>query len=79
MELPVHLKAHIVSQVRTYDSDNVIAMVAGADTKPGDNVLYTAHYDHLGIDPSAPGDQIFNGANDDGSGIAVYAVALLSS
>jgi Zn-dependent M28 family amino/carboxypeptidase len=70
-ELPVRLKAHIVSQVRNYDSDNVIGMVAGADTKPGDNVLYTAHYDHLGIDLNAPGDNIYNGAVDNATGCGI--------
>ena len=55
VELPVRLQAHITSQVRKYDSANVIAMVPGADSSPGGNVLYTAHYDHLGIDPTAPG------------------------
>ncbi len=57
VELPVHLKAHIVSEVRNYDSANVIAMVPGADPSPGNNVLYTAHYDHLGIDPTGDGRQ----------------------
>ncbi len=71
IELPVHLKAHIVSKVRNYDSANVIAMVPGADPSPGNNVLYTAHYDHLGIDPNAPGDKIYNGAVDNGTGCAI--------
>jgi Zn-dependent M28 family amino/carboxypeptidase len=71
VELPVRLKAHIVSQVRKYDSDNVIAMVPGADTSPGGNVLYTAHYDHLGIDPTATGDQIYNGAADNATGCGI--------
>ena len=70
-ELPVRLKAHIVSQVRNYDSANVIAMVPGADSSPGGSVLYTAHYDHLGIDPTAPGDKIYNGAVDNGTGCGI--------
>jgi len=71
IELPVRLKAHIASQVRKYESANVIAMVPGADSSPGGNVLYTAHYDHLGIDPSAPGDKIYNGAADNGTGCGI--------
>ena len=71
VELPIHLKAHIVSDVRDYDSANVIAMVPGANPSPGNNVLYTAHYDHLGIDPNAPGDKIYNGAADNGTGCAI--------
>ena len=71
VELPVRLQAHIVSQVRNYDSANVIAMVPGADTTPGSNVLYTAHYDHLGIDPTATGDKIYNGAADNATGCGI--------
>jgi Zn-dependent M28 family amino/carboxypeptidase len=71
MELPVRFKAHIVSQVRSYHSDNVIAMVAGSNSTPGGNVLYTAHYDHLGFDPAGTGDRIFNGAVDNGTGTAI--------
>jgi Zn-dependent M28 family amino/carboxypeptidase len=71
VELPIRLKAHIVSQVRDYDSANVIAMVPGADSSPGGNVLYTAHYDHLGIDPTANGDKIYNGAVDNGTGCGI--------
>jgi Zn-dependent M28 family amino/carboxypeptidase len=70
-ELPIRLQAHITSRVRNYESDNVIAMVPGADSSPGGNVIYTAHYDHLGIDPTAVGDQIFNGAVDNGTGCAI--------
>ena len=57
--------------MRDYDSANVIAMVPGADAIPGGNVLYTAHYDHLGIDPTAQGDKIFNGAADNGTGCGI--------
>jgi Zn-dependent M28 family amino/carboxypeptidase len=71
IELPVHLQAHIVSEVRKYDSANVIAMVPGADPSPGGNVLYTAHYDHLGIDPTDPGDKIYNGAVDNATGCGI--------
>ena len=34
-------------------------------------VLYTAHYDHLGIDPSMKGDNIYNGAADNGTGCGI--------
>jgi Zn-dependent M28 family amino/carboxypeptidase len=71
IELPLHLKAHITSQVRRYDSSNVIGMVAGADPSPGRNVLYTAHYDHLGIEHTASGDRIYHGAADNATGCGV--------
>jgi Zn-dependent M28 family amino/carboxypeptidase len=71
IELPVRLKAHIVSQVRNYDSANVIGRVPGANPGPGGKVLYTAHYDHLGIDPTASGDKIYNGAGDNATGCGI--------
>jgi len=56
---------------------NVIGVLRGADPKLKDTyVLVTAHYDHLGIRPGVEGDNIWNGANDDGSGtVSVIALA----
>src|ERR1700730_8980875 len=74
IELPGHLKAHIVSSIRPFSSRNVLAMVEGSDTdhRRGEAVLYTAHYDHFGIDPArAKGDQIYHGAVDNASGCGV--------
>ncbi len=71
VELPLRLQAHITSRVRKYESANVIAMVPGADSSPGSNVIYTAHYDHLGIDPAAVGDKIFHGAADNATGCGI--------
>ncbi len=71
VELPIRLQAHITSRVRKYESANVIAMVPGTDSSLGGNVLYTAHYDHLGIDPGAAGDKIFHGAVDNGTGCGI--------
>ena len=70
VELPVRLKAHIESRVRKYVSANVVGRVAGA-AHSGNAVLYTAHYDHLGIDPDMKGDNIFNGAADNGTGCGI--------
>ena len=70
VELPVHLKAHVESRARRYDSTNVIGRVPGA-ASGGNAVLYTAHYDHLGIDPDAKGDNIYNGAADNGTGCGI--------
>jgi len=69
-ELPVRLKAHIESRVRRYVSSNVVGRVAGA-ADGGPAVLYTAHYDHLGIDPDLKGDNIYNGAADNGTGCGI--------
>jgi Zn-dependent M28 family amino/carboxypeptidase len=70
VELSVRLKGHVESRVRRYDSTNVVGKVAGVAS--GSNaVLYTAHYDHLGIDPDAKGDNIYNGAADNGTGCGI--------
>jgi len=70
VELPVRLHGHVESRVRRYDSTNVIGVVRGAD-KAANTVFYTAHYDHLGIDPDAKGDGIYNGAADNGTGCGI--------
>jgi Predicted aminopeptidases len=70
VELPIKLRAHIESDVRRYDSTNVIARLPG--TAQGTQaVLYSAHYDHLGIDKNAKGDNIYNGAVDNGTGCGI--------
>src|SRR5260370_31393459 len=72
IELPVRLQAHVASKLRPFVSRNVIAKLPGADAKRKDEaVLYTAHYDHLGIDPSMKGDNIYNGAVDNGTGCGI--------
>jgi Zn-dependent M28 family amino/carboxypeptidase len=70
VDLPVRFHAHVESRVRRYVSSNVVGRVRGAE--PGGNaVIYTAHYDHLGIDPNMKGDNIFNGAADNGTGCGI--------
>jgi Zn-dependent M28 family amino/carboxypeptidase len=51
-------------------SKNVVARLPGR-TRPSETVLYTAHWDHLGVGlPDAKGDRIYNGAVDNATGIA---------
>jgi Zn-dependent M28 family amino/carboxypeptidase len=70
--LPVKLKAEMVSKIRPFESNNVIGMLPGADAGlKGEAILYTAHYDHLGIRPDQPGDNIYNGANDNATGCGI--------
>jgi len=58
---------------------NVIGLLRGSDPALSDTyVLLTAHYDHLGVRSEGPGDRIFNGANDDGSG-TVSVIELASA
>ena len=57
--------------VREVQSKNVIAKLEGSDsTLKNEYVIYTAHWDHLGVDSTLKGDQIFNGALDNASGTA---------
>jgi hypothetical protein len=50
---------------------NVIGVLEGSDPKLKEEyVLLTAHYDHLGVRPNDTGDKVYNGANDNASGVA---------
>jgi Zn-dependent M28 family amino/carboxypeptidase len=69
-ELPVRFKAHIDSKVRKFESYNVLGIVPGKEGG-AQAIAYSAHYDHLGIDPSMSGDNIYNGAVDNGTGCAI--------
>ncbi len=72
VELGVKLKAHMVSKVRNFESTNVLALWPGSSRKMSDEaVLYTAHYDHLGMRPEMPGDNIYNGAADNATGCGI--------
>jgi Zn-dependent M28 family amino/carboxypeptidase len=72
VELPVKLKETLVSKVRSFASRNVIGKVAGSDPKLKEQaIIYSAHYDHLGIHPDEPGDNIYNGAADNATGCGI--------
>jgi Zn-dependent M28 family amino/carboxypeptidase len=72
VNLGAKLKAHMVSKVRNFESNNVLAMLPGSNRNLKDEaVIYTAHYDHLGIRPDMPGDNIYNGAADNATGCGI--------
>jgi len=52
-------------------SNNVIGILPGTDKKE-EYVIYTAHWDHIGIGPVVNGDSIYNGALDNASGTATF-------
>ncbi len=73
---PIHLGLRIVGHIpvklRAVESRNVIGRVDGADPQlKSQVVLFTAHWDHLGIGVPVNGDKIYNGALDNASGCAV--------
>jgi Zn-dependent M28 family amino/carboxypeptidase len=70
--LPVRVQAHLVSKIRPFDSQNVLAVLPGSDPRLKDQaVIYSAHYDHLGIHSEQPGDNIYNGAVDNATGCGI--------
>ena len=50
-------------------SRNVVALIPGT-THADEVIIYTAHWDHLGVRPDEEGDNIYNGASDNASGVA---------
>jgi Zn-dependent M28 family amino/carboxypeptidase len=72
LNLGARLDAHMVSRIRNFEANNVVAILNGSDRKLADEaVLYTAHYDHFGVRPDMPGDNIFNGAEDNATGCGI--------
>jgi Zn-dependent M28 family amino/carboxypeptidase len=70
--VPLHVKLSTRARVTTvYNrSKNIIGKITGS-THPDEYVIYTAHWDHLGVGkPDSTGDTIYNGAIDNASGSA---------
>ena len=59
----------INNTIERSSSKNFLAKLPGT-TRPDEVVIYMGHWDHFGTDPSLEGDQVFNGAVDNASGIA---------
>jgi len=66
------LSAHIETTIRVVQTRNVAGVLRGSDSALADqHLVFTAHYDHLGVNPTVEGDdQIFNGAWDNAVGTA---------
>jgi Zn-dependent M28 family amino/carboxypeptidase len=61
----------IRNTLRTVESRNLVAKFEGSDPELKDQyVVYTAHWDHLGVGAPVNGDRIYNGALDNASGVA---------
>jgi len=69
--IPLNSSASVVlrNTIEQSRSSNVLGVLSGS-TRPDEYVFYMAHWDHLGMDPSLEGDQIYNGALDNATGIA---------
>ena len=71
--VPLGLAASMTirNETRTIDSQNVVAKLDGSDPAMKDEyVIYSSHWDHLGVDKTIDGDGIHNGALDNASGVA---------
>jgi Zn-dependent M28 family amino/carboxypeptidase len=67
--LGVNLKAVIPTTIENFVSHNVVGMVEGSDeTLKSEVVVFTAHWDHLGVGRAVLGDSIYNGAADNATG-----------
>ena len=63
------LSSNMVNALRETDSHNVVGYVEGSEA-PEEFVLIMGHWDHMGVDTSIEGDQIYNGAVDNATGTA---------
>lgn len=78
VEFTTEVSIGIKSELRTFDSPNVVGTVPGSDAKLSkEYVVITGHWDHLGIGESdSTGDKIYNGAYDNASGVsAILGIA----
>ena len=72
VELGIQVRGHIPSKIRQLETRNVAAMIPGSDPKLKDEyIIYSAHWDHLGIGAPVAGDAIYNGAIDNATGCAI--------
>ena len=67
--LPVRFRGRLDSRITVMDTRNVIGRLPGSDPRlKQEAVLYTAHWDHLGVGAPVNGDSIYNGAVDNATG-----------
>ncbi|MBL7702413.1 MAG: M20/M25/M40 family metallo-hydrolase [Ferruginibacter sp.] len=65
---PASFQMHSKSEISQSSLKNVVGVIPGK-SKKDEYVIFSSHYDHLGIGkPDAKGDSIYNGANDDAAG-----------
>jgi len=71
------LTSHVETAIERFEDTNVAGAVRGHDADLADEYLvFTAHHDHLGMDPTIEGDdKIFNGALDNSLGVAAMIAA----
>ena len=67
--LPVNVAGRITFKSTDLSTANVLGLLRGTE-RPDEVIIYTAHWDHVGMDSTLEGDQIYNGASDNATGTA---------
>ncbi len=68
-DMKVSTEVHIRQSYKKASSYNVAGLLKGSK-RPDEVIIYSAHWDHFGIGESIQGDSIYNGAVDNGTGVA---------
>jgi Zn-dependent M28 family amino/carboxypeptidase len=72
MPLGIHIRGDFPTKLRDIQSSNVVGIVEGSDpVLKKQAVVYTAHWDHLGVGTPVNGDAIYHGAVDNGTGCGI--------
>ena len=72
IDLGIRVRVHLPSKVRDIETRNVAAIIPGSDPNlKNEAVIFSAHWDHLGIGTPVNGDAIYNGAIDNATGCAI--------
>src|SRR5262249_8657111 len=72
VSLGISLKGRFPTKIEKIVSKNVVGMIEGSDpTLKSEAVVFTAHWDHLGVGRAVLGDAIYNGAADNATGCAL--------
>jgi Zn-dependent M28 family amino/carboxypeptidase len=69
VDLKLTTSLKIRNTIKKSVSHNVVAVIPGTK-RPEENIIYSAHWDHLGIGEPVKGDSIYNGAVDNATGVA---------
>lgn len=69
ISLGLNASVSVKNKIKRDVSKNVVAKITGSK-RPDEVVIYSAHWDHLGIGPEIDGDSIYNGAHDNSTGTA---------
>ncbi len=70
--LGIKVRGHLPNKLRQIETRNVAGIVPGSDPAlAAEAVLFSAHWDHLGIGTPVNGDNIYNGAMDNATGCGV--------